>query len=179
MEAKSTVETRFDESMIVQEIHGASIGESLVKSVIRLKEDGARKALAELGYMGPAEAKALRARVAELEARAVVVPAWDVNAFALACVKEGAYAEGDLRNAIKNAEMGYNFAVSRAYTIPADRVLGDGEVKMEVCERDCREDDDEALEILRVCGYGQQAEMLEVAIKAHDLRANQGGADHD
>ena len=59
-------------------------------------------------------------------ATSVVVPAWDVNAFALACVKEGAYAEGDLRNAIKNAEMGYNFAVSRAYTIPADRVLGDG-----------------------------------------------------
>lgn len=64
--------------------------------------------------------------IMELEARAVVVPAWDVNAFALACVKEGAYAEGDLRNAIKNAEMGYNFAVSRASTIPADRVLGDG-----------------------------------------------------
>ena len=110
------------------------------------------------------------------EAQAVVVPAWDVNAFAVACVKEGAYAEGDLRNAIKNAEMGYNFAVSRAYTIPADRVLGDGEVKMEICERDCREDDEDALEVLRVCGYGQQAEMLEVAIKAHDLRANQGGA---
>ena len=74
MEAKITVETRFDESMIVQEIHGASHGESLVKSVIRLKEEGTRKALAELGYMEPAEAKALRARVAELEARAVVVP---------------------------------------------------------------------------------------------------------
>ena len=108
------------------------------------------------------------------EAQAVVLPAWDASAFALACVKEGAYAEGDLRNAIKNAEMGYNFAVSRARAIPADRVLGDGEVKMEVCERDCREDDDEALEILRVCGYGQQAEMLEVAIKAHDLRSQAG-----
>ena len=72
---------------------------------------------------------------------------------------------------------GYNLARARA--IPADRVLGDGEVKMEICERDCREDEDDALEVLRVCGYGQQAEMLEVAIKAHDLRANQGGADHE
>ena len=57
------------------------------------------------------------------KAPAVVVPAWDVNAFALACVKEGAYAEGDLRDAIKNAEVGYNFAISRTYTIPADRGL--------------------------------------------------------
>ena len=73
---------------------------------------------------------------------------------------------------------GYSIAISRARAIPADRVLGDGEVKMEICERDCREDDEDALEVLRVCGYGQQAEMLEAAIKAHDLRANQGGADH-
>ena len=64
----------------------------------------------------------------------------------------------------------------RFRAIPADRVLGDGEVKMEICDRDCREDDEDALEVLRVCGYGQQAEMLEVAIKAHALRANQGGA---
>jgi hypothetical protein len=64
------------------------------------------------------------------KAPAVVVPAWDVNAFALACVKEGAYAEGDLRDAIKNAEVGYNFAISRTYTIPADRVLGDGMVQV-------------------------------------------------
>ena len=61
-------------------------------------------------------------------------------------------------------------------SVLSDRVLGDGEVKMEICERDCREDDEDALEVLRVCGYGQQAEMLEVAIKAHDLRANQEGA---
>lgn len=74
MEAKITIETMFDESMIVQEINGASNGESLVQSVIGLKEDGIRKALAELGYMEPAEAKALRARIAELEARVAVVP---------------------------------------------------------------------------------------------------------
>ena len=69
--------------------------------------------------------------ITQLEAQrggAVVVPAWDVNAFALASVKSGTYAEGDLRDALKNAELGYNFAVSRIQSIPADRVLTDGMV---------------------------------------------------
>ena len=112
----------------------------------------------------------LSARIRELEAQAVVVPdledgddAWQDAAF------KGVNYSAGLRD-------GYNLAKSRACAIPADRVLGDGEVKMEICERDCREDDEDALEVLRVCGYGQQAEMLEAAIKAHDLRANQGGA---
>ena len=106
----------------------------------------------------------------QTEAQAVVVPdledgddAWQDAAF------KGVNYSAGLRD-------GYNLAKSRACAIPADRVLGDGEVKMEICERDCREDDEDALEVLRVCGYGQQAEMLEAAIKAHDLRANQGGA---
>ena len=126
MEAKIAVETRFDESMIVQEIHGASNGESLVKSVIRLKEDGTRKALSELGYMEPAEAKALRARVAELEALAVVVPELtneDLNSYSMDC---------DERDAV---EFGYNLAASRARAIPADRVLGDGDVKVSKADR--------------------------------------------
>ena len=99
------------------------------------------------------------------EARAVVVPAWDVNAFALACVKEGAYAEGDLRNAIKNAEMGYNFAVSRAYTIPADRVLGEGMVGMD------RKKIKSAVSFLEE--YALRVPGISAVIAA--LRANQGG----
>ena len=171
MEAKITIETRFDESMIVQEIHGASHGESLVKSVIRLKEDGTRKALSELGYMEPAEAKALRARVAELEALAVVVPEPTSQQW-INEVLDPAYLEDEPFAVIRHATKWFR---KNSRAIPAGRVLGDGEVKMEICERDCREDDEDALEVLRVCGYGQQAEMLEAAIKAHDLRANQGG----
>lgn len=103
------------------------------------------------------------------EARDVVVPAWDVNAFALACVKEGAYAEGDLRNAIKNAEMGYNFAVSRAYTIPAGRVLGEGMVELRRFAERCAQRDHQPDEHIGSAKC--------VACEAEDaLRANQGGA---
>lgn len=70
----------------------------------------------------------LRARLEAQRGGAVVVAAWDVNAFALASVKAGAYAEGDLRDALKNAETGYNFAVSRIQPIPASQVLQPGEV---------------------------------------------------
>ena len=113
----------------------------------------------------------------QTEAPAVVVPAWDVNAFALACVKEGAYAEGDLRDAIKNAEMGYNFAISSARAIPADRVLGEGMMAV----------DREELEALR--RFAERCAQRDhqpdehigsakcVACEAEDaLRANQGGA---
>lgn len=89
----------------------------------------------------------------------------------------------EIRESVGRLRREWDEATSSLRTIPADRVLGEGEVAIEICERDCREDDDEVLEVLRICGYGQHADMLEVAIKAHEkraaLRANQGGANHD
>ena len=136
MEAKITIETMFDESMIVQEINGASHGESLVQSVIRLKEDGARKALSELGYMEPAEAKALRARVAELEARAVVVPEPDANSAGLVKVRSWIGAIGPV-GAMVWVDPCDAMKAAGVRAIPADRVLVDGmvAVPMELLER--------------------------------------------
>ena len=74
--------------------------------------------------------------IADLKRGGVVVPEWNANAFALACVASGTYADGDLRAAIRNAEVGYNFAISRLRTIPADRVLGEGEVAVDRGWRD-------------------------------------------
>ncbi len=65
--------------------------------------------------------------IADLKRGGAVVPEWNANAFALACVASGTYADGDLRAAIRNAEVGYNFAASRLRTIPADRELREGE----------------------------------------------------
>ena len=135
MEAKIAVETRFDESMIVQEIHGASNGESLVKSVIRLKEEGTRKALAELGYMEPAEAKALRARVAELEARAVVVPEPDANSAGLVKVRSWIGAIGPV-GAMVWVNPWDAMKAAGVRTIPADRVLGERQVAVDREELD-------------------------------------------
>ena len=128
MEAKIAVETRFDDSMIVQEIHGASHGESLVKSVIRLKEDGARKALSELGYMEPAEAKALRARVAELEALAVVVP--EPTGRDLQEMAAEMRIDGDLVDFLAGASKVVLWYRSKIRAIPADRVLGEGQERI-------------------------------------------------
>ena len=108
-----------------------------------------------------------------VEARRVVVPEPTEESLVRA---GGPYCINDREPFQRGARWAVEFVRENARAIPADRVLGEGEIKMEICERDCREDDEDALEVLRVCGYGQQAEMLEVAIKAHDLRANQGGS---
>lgn len=57
-------------------------------------------------------------------APAVAIPAWDASAFASDCIKAGSYFDDEIRCVIRGAEIGYNYAASRA--IPSDRVLGDG-----------------------------------------------------
>lgn len=117
----------------------------------------------------------------QTEAPAVVVPEWDAITFASACVKAGAYAEGDLRDAIKNAETGYNFAASRARAIPADRVLGDGMVAVSREDIDClskaidkivldswARSDAEDASVTALCLAFQPIHLA--------LRANQGGS---
>lgn len=67
----------------------------------------------------------LQAELAQAER--VVVPEWSANDFALSCVELGSYIDRDLRAIFRNAEAGYKFAASRAHSVPASRVLKDGE----------------------------------------------------
>lgn len=62
------------------------------------------------------------------QAERVVVPEWSANDFALERVEQGSYIDRDLRAIFRNAEAGYKFAASRAHSVPASRVLKDGEV---------------------------------------------------
>ena len=107
------------------------------------------------------------------EAPTVVVPEWVAITFASACVKAGAYAEGDLRDAIKNAETGYNFAASRVRAIPADRVLGEGERKI------CSEEWMYLRSLERYARKHGPESIQDVIVCLDALRANQGGADHE
>lgn len=61
-------------------------------------------------------------------AERVVVPEWSANDFAMERVKPGSYIDGDLRAIFRNAEAGYRFAASRVNSVPASRVLNDGEM---------------------------------------------------
>ena len=111
------------------------------------------------------------------EARAVVVPELtddEIHARLLKLFPDADADPSEREWCFKDSRWAYNLAASRARAIPADRVLGEGMVAMNAIKRKCQNDDEDAIEALTFCGYGEQAELLEAAI-----RANQGGADHD
>jgi len=76
----------------------------------------------------------LKEQLSQAKEERVVVPEWSVNDFALSCVAPGSYIDGDLRAIFRNAEAGYRLAASRAHSVPASRVLKDGEVAVDAAE---------------------------------------------
>ena len=112
-------------------------------------------------------------KVAEaVEARRVVVPELtddEIHARLIKLFPDVGEDAPEREWCFKDSRWAYNLAASRARAIPADRVLGDGMAAMAAIKRKCQNDDEDAIETLSLCGYGEQADLLEAAI-----RANQG-----
>lgn len=169
--AREVVRLRGEQAVVVPEI---PMGTALQRLGLRLTQilDGHEFAVLEHEFLNPAikEMQKLSVLSDRGLGEGVVVPELttdDAHRELLRVSPGGTYSavqEDSFRD-------GYDFARTRA--IPSDRVLEDGMVAMSAIKRKCQNDDEDAIETLALCGYGEQAELLEAAI-----RANQGGADH-
>lgn len=69
------------------------------------------------------------AEIAKLKRNAAGVPPWNVNEFAKANLREGAYFERDVRNFFNFAEIGYNHAA--ANVVPRERILTEDKIAVD------------------------------------------------
>lgn len=145
--SKIRIETTFNSDEIRQTIHGhGCVEDQIIQSVIKLKDEGVRKALIELGWTPPVatpvpdytgEGSAWIPPKAE--DRRVVVP--EPTSDEWRSIAESARSADMVDFLSGAAAYGLWLRGKIPCSIPADRVLGEGMVAV----------DQEELEVLRVC----------------------------